>query len=250
MPSVEETTRYFEEHAGRLRADRLVDKSSALKEILFDRIAPRSRVLEVGAGTGLYTLPLLDAGHHVTAVDLSESCLEQIRGRVQGGGHEGQLTTRAGEFGAVAHELAPGTLDAVVFIKVLHHFASKDAIRSALHDAYRLLAPGGKILIFEPNGSYPLWPAVLLARGVDYFKNEKNVFLIRRRFFESVLDELPGARHSCRYRFVVPGGIVKRAPLLGKVDRWLCREDHQPFGGRFLLDKLAVNIAFEAEKPR
>lgn len=84
MPSVEETTRYFDAHADRLRAGRLVDKTEALRDLLFEKLRPASRVMEVGAGTGLYTTRLLADGHRVVAVDLSKSCLDQIRDGARG----------------------------------------------------------------------------------------------------------------------------------------------------------------------
>lgn len=242
MPTLEETTTYFEQHAERLRAERLVDKSSALRELLFDRLAPGSRVLEVGAGTGLYTLALLEDGHQVLAVDLSPACLGQIEARVAGSARARQLSVRAGDFLDVARELGQEAFDAVTFIKVLHHFPDRAAIRNALQRGYDLLTPGGKLLIFEPNGSHPLWPPFLLSRGFAHWKNEKNVLLVRRSFLDEVAAELPGATSSCRYRFVIPGGLIKRFPRLARIDRRICRRD------RPWLDYLAINVAFEITK--
>lgn len=243
MPSVEETTRYFDAHADRLRADRLVDKNEALRELLFEKLPPASRVIEVGAGTGLYTSRLLADGHRVVAVDLSQSCLDQIHAGVKGTEAADRLETWTGDFLAAASSFDAASFDAVTFIKVLHHFPDGQAIAAALVAAYDLLKPSGKLLIFEPNGSYPLWPPVLLARGYAHWLNERNVLLVRRRFLEGVLSSLPGARYSCRYRFVIPGGVIKRMPALAALDRRICN------GDRPWLDRLAVNIAFEAIKP-
>ena len=41
--------------------------------------APGSRILEVGAGTGRYSIALAKAGHAVTAVELVESNLAVLR---------------------------------------------------------------------------------------------------------------------------------------------------------------------------
>lgn len=250
MPTIEETTRYFDTHADRLQASRLVDKSAALRALIFDRIPAGAAVLEVGAGTGLYTRRLLADGHHVTAVDLSTAGLEQIRAQAEASGDAERLSVLAGAFPPVVAELAPSSFDCVLFIKVLHHFPDLHEVREAFRRAYDLLAPGGRILIFEPNGSYPLWPVVLLSRGLDHFRNERNVLLMKRRLLQSALDGLQGARVQCRYRFVVPGGIASRVPLLGRLDAVLCDERFHPFEGRHLLDKLAVNIAFDVEKQR
>ncbi len=242
MPTTEETTDYFDRHAEDLRAERLVDKSDALRYLVFDRISAGSRVIEVGAGTGLYTFRLLADGHQVIAVDLSEACLDQIRFRAAGTEHAARLSTWRGDFLGFGTESEPGSFDAVVFIKILHHLPNRESMKAAIEHAYQLLRPGGRILIFEPNGSHPLWRPTLLARGRDYWRNERNVLLIRRRFLDDVLRRLPGARYNCSYRFVIPGGLVKRLPQLAPLDRRICER-----GGNWL-DRLAVNIAFEVIK--
>jgi SAM-dependent methyltransferase len=244
MPSVDETTRYFENHSDRLRADLLVDKSEALEQLLFSKLSPGSRVVEVGAGTGLYTYRLLQGGHFVTAVDLSQGCLDQIARKVDGTEFAARLSLMCGDFLDQSDQFESSSLDAVTFIKVLHHFPDRAAISQAIGRAYELLAPGGKLLIFEPNGGNPLWRPLLLSRGREYWRNEKNVMLIRRAFLEDVLTGLPASRVVCSYRFIIPGGVVRRAPALANLDQLVCRS-----GGRWL-DYLAANIAFEVTKPQ
>lgn len=52
----------------------------AAGEWLLERLAPGSRVLDVGCGTGIPTARrLTDAGHHVTGVDISEEMLRLAR---------------------------------------------------------------------------------------------------------------------------------------------------------------------------
>jgi SAM-dependent methyltransferase len=243
MPTAEETKRYFDAHATRLAVDRLVDKSGALREVFFDRLAPASRVVEVGAGTGLYTRVLLAAGHEVTAVDLSQACLDQINVSAQAMGTSTRLRTVRGDFMEIAPTLGRETFDAVSFVKVLHHFPDKASIRAALAVAYDLLVGGGRIYVFEPNGDQPLWPLALLLRGYSYWQNERNVLLIRRAFLTDVAAELPGASCSVGYRYVIPGGLSSRIPGLVSIDRQLCRLPSR------LLNRLAVNIALEITKP-
>jgi SAM-dependent methyltransferase len=60
---------------------------------LFAGIDP---LLEIGPGIGVETLPILLAGHRVTAVDLSERMLEELRGRAMKAGVNDRLETRVG----------------------------------------------------------------------------------------------------------------------------------------------------------
>ena len=57
---------------------------------LFDRLARTcgigvgTRILEIGPGTGQVTLPMLDLGAHVVAVEPGRNMAERLRSRVTG----------------------------------------------------------------------------------------------------------------------------------------------------------------------
>ena len=91
------------------------------------------RVLELGAGTGLFTDGLLAAGHEVVAVDLSAPMLDQLRAR-----HPG-VTAQVG--GAEAVPLADASVDAVVAAQAAHWF---DVVPAAA-ELRRVLRPGGVV---------------------------------------------------------------------------------------------------------
>lgn len=90
---------------------------------------PGRRVVEVGAGTGLFTRDLVAAGHRVVAVDPSESMLEVLREQVPGieqalvgtgesTGLDAGADSDAGDAGAGAD--AVPTSDAVVAAQAWH----------------------------------------------------------------------------------------------------------------------------------
>jgi SAM-dependent methyltransferase len=217
VPTTEETTQYFDAKSIELRRGNLIDKWSALAP-LFEGVPSGSRVVECGAGTGLYTLPLARAGYRVTAIDLSHSSLEELQAAASAAGAADRVQCRTGDFSTVASELA-GSADVVTFIKVLHHFPDRDAIREAAGVAWRALRDGGRIVVFEPNGSSPMWPVVLGLRGRRVWNAERNTFLIRRRFLDEVFSALPGARVRRGYRYLIPGTVATRAARLDELDR-------------------------------
>ncbi|MCP3988719.1 MAG: class I SAM-dependent methyltransferase [Actinomycetia bacterium] len=240
MPTVAETQAYFDANAGRLERDRLVGKWSAI-ETLLDGLPAGARVLECGAGTGLYTLPMLESGLDVTSVDLSRRSLDYVDDVISREGLASRHTSISGEFTSCATEMDADQYDAVVFFKVLHHFESHTSIAAAFDEAVRVLKPGGRVVVYEPNGDCMLWTPLLLSRGRAHYRSERNVRLVRRSFFEGYFMAKAGMRPpEFAYSHVIPGGVVSKAPALGRVDAWLC--ENETIGRR------AVNIAFVALK--
>src|SRR4051794_12641507 len=217
MPSADETARYFDENAKSLRRTALIDKWVALAP-LFEGIEAGSTVLECGAGTGLYTLPLAQAGYSMKAVDLSSSSLGELRDAADRAGVGGRVECLAGDFRTVVPSL-PAAVDVVTFIKVLHHFPDHDAMREAVESAWAALRPGGRLVMFEPNGTSPMWPVVFAMRGRTFWRAERNTFLIRARFFDGLFGALRGGRVTRGYRYLIPGTIATRSTALDRLDR-------------------------------
>lgn len=221
MPSIEETAAYFDRHAERLVRPRLVDKWATLAPLFHD-LKPRSRVLECGAGTGLYTIRLLEQGFQVLSVDLSNRSLDQLKKLAHERHLAAQLTTWQGEFLEFV-STTQETFDAIVFIKVLHHFSSTEHIVSAIEGAYARLAPAGRLIGFEPNGDSVLWKPWLQMQGKAVWENEQHVMLMRRKLFEQTFVRLPRADFRFAYHYVIPGRILQSLPALARTDGHLCK---------------------------
>lgn len=241
MPTLDETKAYFDGAASDLVRENLVDKWSVIAGLLGPR-EPGTRILECGAGTGLYTLPMLTNGCQVTSIDLSQGSLNELQVSVEK--HPDldsqKLRVICGDFLSAATSLSK-PYDVVTFFKVLHHFPDRDYIRNAIRRAFDLIGPGGRIVGFEPNGSCPLWWLQYRVFGSkESWENERNLLLIRKRFLEDIFAELPDSSATLNYRYMIPGSIVNRWPGLSIVDRPLCRLAP--------LNRLAVNLSFIIEK--
>ncbi len=103
----------YDRHITGNRINRLLrDRSLA---ILRARFAGAQRLLEVGCGSGMETLPLLELGHEVTAVDISERMLATVRHKAEGAGVAARLTTRelaARDLGRLLATEGPASFDA------------------------------------------------------------------------------------------------------------------------------------------
>lgn len=121
----------------------------------FFRIAdfpPKSHLLEVGGGTGKYTIPALQRDYRVTASDISMSALKQLRHDAQELGVDRRL---------VATVCRPteqfdwsNNFDGGFCVDVLHHLSS---IELGLERIFNALKPGAKFVAYEPNGANPIW---------------------------------------------------------------------------------------------
>jgi SAM-dependent methyltransferase len=133
-------------------------------------IGPGARALEVGSGNGTVAAWLAERvapGGTAVAVDLD---LSLIDGDVPG------LELRQGDI--VAGPVEPGGFDLVTARAVLHHVADADA---AIRNLAASLAPGGAILLIEPDflpveiaeppevrAFWQGWLAWSRTQGIDY----------------------------------------------------------------------------------
>ncbi|CAN1561311.1 AdoMet_MTases domain containing protein [Caulobacteraceae bacterium] len=114
--------------------------------ILVNRDLVGKKVLNVGAGTGSDTVPLLDAGANVTCLDYSPTLV----------GNGAKNLPNARWFGGFAHVLPfqDASFDMVGANAALHHFRS---VREALREMLRVLKPGGILFTtgdpFRPDDS-------------------------------------------------------------------------------------------------
>ncbi|MBB5061008.1 SAM-dependent methyltransferase [Granulicella aggregans] len=100
-------------------------------------------VLDIGAGLGVGTFPLLEVGAKVIALDLEASHLESIRQEATHRSIDCRLTTVVGEF---PHSLHFAGLDAIHCSNVLH-FLPGAQIEVGAAKMYDWLRPGGKVFL-------------------------------------------------------------------------------------------------------
>ena len=105
--------------------------------------APGRRVVDLGAGTGRFSGLLRDLlTARVYAVDSSADMLGQAVAKPE---LAGVALVRAA---AEALPFRGATVDAVFVYLAFHHFADRDA---ALAECWRVLAPGGRLMICSPT---------------------------------------------------------------------------------------------------
>lgn len=118
---------------------------------LVDRFADRygtGRIVEIGAGTGIFTGQLVERGLDVVAVEPVEGMRVTLAARFPG------LDVRAGT--AEDLPVADSSADVVVVAQAFHWFDH----RPALDDIHRALAPGGRLVtVWNVKVDGPPWYA-------------------------------------------------------------------------------------------
>lgn len=106
-----------------------------------------SRLLEVGCGSGMETLPMLRKGHEIVAIDISSSMIEVVRRKAKSEGLAERLTAvklRAGELGRLLADGYSGSFDGCYSTYgALNCEISLDNLPEVLHS---LLRHGGKFV--------------------------------------------------------------------------------------------------------
>lgn len=100
------------------------------------------KIVELGAGTGTYSIYLAKKGYHVDAVEMSEHNLEMLKTYGEG---VKNLSIRQGdavELGMFTNDLFDVTLS---LGPMFHIFNEKD-MKSAIKEAVRITRPGGTII--------------------------------------------------------------------------------------------------------
>jgi SAM-dependent methyltransferase len=132
-----------------------------LREVL--RPEAGERVLEIGPGTGYYTLDLaawLAPGGTVEILDLQQEFLDHTMERAGGRGVENVVSTQ-GDATALPYDDA--SMDAVVLTAVLGEIPDQDA---AMAEIARVLKPGGRLVVGELAGDpHFTGPGALERRG-------------------------------------------------------------------------------------
>lgn len=104
-------------------------------------VKPGSRILEVGAGTGRYSIALSRAGHRVTAVELIQHNIDVFKSQLTPQDDIELLQGNAMELSALADD----TFDAVLLLGPLYHLYTEEDQLAALREARRVLKADGTL---------------------------------------------------------------------------------------------------------
>ena len=127
---------------------------------LIQKYAPLEgkRVLDVGCGVGMYLRAIRAFGGRVYGLDIDAQRAVQAH----------QLLPDVVVAPAEQLPFVQGSFDVVLLHEVIEHVKDDQC---AIREAHRVLAPGGRMVIFAPNRLYPLETHGVFWRGQYHFGN-------------------------------------------------------------------------------
>lgn len=129
-----------------------------LRDAILCHAEPRAedRVVDIGAGTGLLALGLAEQVQRVRALDIAPAMVEYLRAKAASAGLQNVDAIVAS---AISLPLVDESADLIVSNYCFHHLNDRDK-RRALREVYRVLTPGGRVVI----GDMMFRPALTNAR--------------------------------------------------------------------------------------
>ena len=212
----ESQRRYFEQTAKK----RMVPRRSAYLErhvdelVRFADLTHEDDTLEIGAGMGRYTIPLLERGYRVEALDLSPVLLARLAeynaGRPRPGLHAADIADPPAEL--------EGRFDAAIGFFTLHHLHDLGACFGGIR---RVLRPGGRVVFLEPNPLNPLYYVQMLITPGMTWEGDGGIVRMRPK---TVFDALAASGFErCRlssFGFFPPFIAESKVGLYMSSPRW------------------------------
>lgn len=128
-----------------LPAQNLTSRQHFVLQMMREAVARPAVILDAGCGTGDIAAKLMECGHEVWGVDISEPMIRHARNRC------GSDRFRVGDLEHIPFR--DNMFDAVVCLGVIEYLESDE---QALREIQRVLKPGGTALIATPSAISPL----------------------------------------------------------------------------------------------
>jgi len=138
-----ESEQYFNLIAGRLGKGYCPGRSWEAIGHLALRLVPKITIADLGAGEGLISQLMAQRAQQVWCIDNSPRMVEVGSELAQRNGL-GNLSYKLGDIEKVP--LADASVDLAILSQALHHAQHP---QKAIHEAYRILKPGGQLLVLD-----------------------------------------------------------------------------------------------------
>lgn len=123
-----------------------------------------SKILEIGAGTGRYSIALADMGYDVTAVELVPQNIELLKSKIKS---EHKITVYEGNACDLSF-ISDNTYDIVLLLGPMYHLFNDNDKHKALSEAIRVAKRDGVIYSSYCNNDTVIYKMFYKKRILDY----------------------------------------------------------------------------------
>lgn len=172
----------------------------------------QGRVLENGCGVGMYMEHMLPYAGQIIGLEFDNERAAEA------GMRSPNILNAAGE----SLPLPSGTFDLILSHEVLEH-VQDDA--QAVHEMVRVLAPGGRIVIFVPNRGYPFETHGVYWKGKYHFGNKLFINYLPRVWRDKLAPhvEVYSKRDLEKLFVSLPVKFIERTVIFGAYDNIIAR---------------------------
>lgn len=214
-------------------AKRISDINSQMSEIAkqeienffaFIDIKFNLNILEIGCGSGRFTIPLLRKGHWVTGTDVSAKNLEELQCFAKNEKLDDKLILKET---SLEEPLFENKFDLAILGNVIHHF-NPIKKQQILENIVKSLKPGGQIVIFEPNALFPFFLPYYLF--FEWSGLQKGIWAAEKGLFKSTSCSIFGLLKKAgiiniqsKGHTIIPLQLERFLPGLDKINYFLER---------------------------
>jgi ubiquinone/menaquinone biosynthesis C-methylase UbiE len=165
-----------------------------LVEVVTSYLGKEQEMLDIGCGPGGFLKAIASHCGRITGIDITTSFVAECRAMIEG---EGIRNATVMQGSATALPYINNSFDCVMMVDTIHHL---DDVTTGLKEVFRVLKPGGTLIVFEPNKGNPLLALMCL-----FDRNEWGLLPLGskrayRRLFAKGYEEL-----ACEYNGLLIG---------------------------------------------
>lgn len=228
-------------------------ESATAKDVIAEDLARRlglsgrERVLDLGCGSGAWSLPFLRHAAHLTCVDFDPQAIELLRTRVPAEDRL-RVSCRASSTLEFLQTAGTGAFDVVLSMFSLEHDLQP---RTVLREIGRVLSAGGRAVILVPSGD--ALQIALLGGGFYWFQAPWHTFVPSRKGMNAAA-AAAGFQQAAVFEPTSP--FYSWFWLRGFADRWRLRPQYDRLrrfrwfvGADMALDRVLDRISWRLARP-
>lgn len=204
-------------------------------------------ILEVGCGTGRYTLPLLQRGCSIHGTEISAKSLKSLKKQAMILGVEDRLTVKKDTLeDPNKSRIYANKFNKALMVAVIHHFDPKKR-KQIFQNIVNSLKDGGSVTSLEPNPLNPFYYCLYFYRwlfnrqNVNRWSTETgmlytNIFNLKKLYTQAGLKNIKVKRYaffpsaSGRYlsALLILNDIITNTPILKEFSAYIWIKGRKP----------------------